>query len=165
MKNRSRITFSDFAKLKHNSLALPLMLCFFISGLTSCQSVTPRPNTSANQPSQALPEEVVNEVQNLMYEKEGFVSKDTYVVIIVHPFSNAPAGAEIQNQAKKRAFTSLLKYKHAQGKILSQNGTTQLVNIINEHGTLTKIDDTEKKRSVYQFVVKKDNLKQYVDSL
>lgn len=138
--------------------------------LNSCQSVIPqstpvKPVVPQTPVSPVEPSNTEDNQNSFIYEKEGFVSRDAYVVIIVQPFSTSETGTDIESKAKKRALTSLLKYKHSQGKILSQNGTTQIVNLINENGKLTRIDDSEKSRSVFQFVVKKTNLKQIVDSL
>lgn len=133
--------------------------------LTSCETVKPSHTNTTVQPEQPPVTEKPVDSPNLLYEKEGFVNKDTYVVIIVHPLTNSQPDSNIENQAKKRAFTSLLKYKHSQGKIMSQNDTAMIVNLINEHGKLTKIDDKNKSRTIYQFVVTKQNLKQYVDGL
>jgi|GEM_PF-2775597 len=149
-------------------LTIPIL---FVSSLLSisCQSVMPNTTVAPVTPPPAVSPSIETPASapSLMYENEGFVSRDTYVVIIVHPFTSSAPNADIESQAKKRALTSLLKYKHSQGngKMLSQNGTSQLVIIINENGKLMKIDDQENSRSIYQFVINRENLKQIVDGL
>lgn len=99
------------------------------------------------------------------YEKEGFIDKNTFAVIIVRPLNSRPRKDEIENQAKKRAFVMLQKYVMNDGKRLKKNDKVVIQNAINNSSECKKVQDTEKSRDIYVLVIKEDGFYRKIKSL
>ena len=109
---------------------------------------------------------IIQPLYDPQYEKEGFVSKNVYRVVIVADQNIGEEDMDIvKDQAKKRLLSSLQKYIHSQNKTVSQNTTAHLLNLIDSSGTLMKQDKFTVKSSVFFFDINKDNIKRYVDSI
>ena len=101
----------------------------------------------------------------LKYRQEGFADLNSYSVIIVRPIENEDTLDEITEQAQRRSFVSFQKYLRERGVRIDSNTNTKLLNLINEKGSLKRIQDKEKSRIVYIFVVEEDGLKRNIDSI
>lgn len=155
-----------------------ILFLIFFTVLVSCASVQqgtssnskPVPDQSNIAPDTVEPLDAVdaiNPAEEILrqYRVEGFVDQDTYSIIIVRPSDTSDTRAEILSQAKKRTLVSFTKYIRSQGKIVSGNTNASLLNLINEHGSLKQAEDTKQSRTVYVFIVKRDQLKRYIDGL
>ncbi|MFW5807481.1 MAG: hypothetical protein ACOC2H_05585 [Spirochaetota bacterium] len=99
------------------------------------------------------------------YRKEGFIDPDTYSIVIVRPSDSNDSEDEIISQAKKRAYVSFQKHIRQQGKIVDQNMNAALLNLVNSRGNLQRIEDSEDSRTVYVFLIKRERLKHYIETL
>ena len=70
--------------------------------------------------------------------------------------------ADIENQIKNRTLSSFQKYLSENGKQPDNNRRAKILNLINDFGTLKKLEDTQSKRFIYILSIKKDNLKAYI---
>lgn len=96
------------------------------------------------------------------YQKEGFISNNEYITIIIKSDKDTSAITEIESQIKNRTLSSLQKYLLENGKQPDNNRRAKILNLMNDFGSLKKLDDTQSKRFIYVFSVKKDNLKAYI---
>lgn len=97
------------------------------------------------------------------FETEGFISRDSFRVIIVQPAHSTMAIEDINKQLKTKAFLSLKRYITSSGKSLSQNTDASLLNLISGSGKTTPYKDSA--RTIYVLDISKGNCKGYVDSL
>jgi hypothetical protein len=97
------------------------------------------------------------------FETEGFISRDCFRVIIVQPADSTSSIADIDKQARTKAFLSLKRYITSSGKTLGQNADAGILNIIQENGKLTPYKDAA--RTIYVLEISKSGCKSYVDTL
>lgn len=97
------------------------------------------------------------------FEQEGFISRDTFRVIIVQPSDSTMSTEDIGKQLQTKALLSLKRYITASGKSLSKNTDASLLNLINGSGKTTPYKDSV--RTIYALEISKGNCKGYVDSL
>ncbi len=125
--------------------------------------ITEEPVIRNEEPAVTVEPEVklesVNTEDQLLkkYEKEGFIDKSTFIVILIKPAGSKFNQLDIENQAKKRAFVSLQNYVMSENKRLSANDKTSIVNSINNNGKLKKINDEKQSRDVYVFEIIEEN--------
>ncbi len=135
----------------------------------SSSSTAPEDETGVSSDTVQETEEVsgIETADQIMkkYRKEGFVDRDTYSIIIVRPADTMDSQADILSQAKKRTLVSFTKYIRQQGKIVDSNTNASLLNLINDYGSLKRVEDSKNTRIVYVFIVKRDQLKRYIDGL
>ncbi|MBP8082320.1 MAG: hypothetical protein KAZ87_03865 [Spirochaetes bacterium] len=96
------------------------------------------------------------------YQKEGFVSNNEYVTIIIKSDKDSSSISDIESQIKNRTLSSLQKYLSENGKQPDNNRRAKILNLINDSGSLKKFDDIQSKRFVYVFSIRKDNLKAFI---
>ena len=96
------------------------------------------------------------------YQKEGFVSNNEYVTIIIKSDKDSSSISDIESQIKNRTLSSLQKYLSENGKQPDNNRRAKILNLINDFGSLKKLDDIQSKRFVYVFSIRKDNLKAFI---
>ena len=70
---------------------------------------------------------------------------------------------DVESQIKNRTLSSLQKYLLENGKQPDNNRRAKILNLMNDFGILKKLDDTQSKRFIYVFSIKKDNLKAYIN--
>lgn len=99
------------------------------------------------------------------YRNEGFVDPNTYSIIIVRPADSSDSREEILSQAEKRAYVSFQKHVRMQGNRVDKNTRAAILNLVNTHGKLTYVEDSETSRTVYLFVISRDRLKHYIENL
>lgn len=100
------------------------------------------------------------------YVKEGFISRDTFRIVIIQPRESDQGEESIERTARQRAFVSLQKYLSSRNMTINQNTRVKLINLTEACGSLRLFEekcDTRKK--VYLFEIKMANLKQYVDTI
>lgn len=97
------------------------------------------------------------------FEQEGFVSRDSFRVIIVQPADSTMAIEDINKQLQTKALLSLKRYITSAGKSLSQNTDASLLNLIHDSGKTTPYKDSA--RTIYVLEISKANCKGYVDTL
>ena len=97
------------------------------------------------------------------FEQEGFISRDTFRVIIVQPSDSTMSAEDTGKQLQTKALLSLKRYITASGKSLSQNTDASLLNLIHDSGKTTPYKDSV--RTIYVLDISKGNCKGYVDSL
>lgn len=100
------------------------------------------------------------------YVKEGFISRDTFRIVIIQPRESDDGAESIEKSARQRAFVSLQKYLSSRNMTINKNTRAKLINLTEACGSLRLFEekcDTRKK--VYLFEIKKANLKQYVDTI
>ncbi|MBN1534636.1 MAG: hypothetical protein JXA20_18325 [Spirochaetes bacterium] len=103
---------------------------------------------------------------DLVYQQEGFVSRDTFRVVIVAERNVGDADlATIRDNARKRSLTTLQKYLQSSNRNVTQNTTAQLLNLIEEKGNLVRKDDITEKNTVFFFDVEKRDIRRYLDSI
>lgn len=96
------------------------------------------------------------------YQKEGFISNNEYATIIIKSDKDSSSMADIENQIKNRTLSSFQKYLSENGKQPDNNRRAKILNLINDFGTLKKLEDTQSKRFIYVLSIKKDNLKAFI---
>ncbi len=96
------------------------------------------------------------------YQKEGFISNNEYVTIIIKSYNDSSSMTDIENQIKNRTLSSFQKYLSENGKQSDNNRRAKILNLINDFGTLKKLEDTQSKRFIYVLSIKKENLKAFV---
>lgn len=97
------------------------------------------------------------------YQKEGFISNNEYITIIIKSDKDTSAMTDVESQIKNRTLSSLQKYLLENGKQPDNNRRAKILNLMNDFGILKKLDDTQSKRFIYVFSIKKDNLKAYIN--
>ncbi|MBN1500885.1 MAG: hypothetical protein JW982_12050 [Spirochaetes bacterium] len=131
-------------------LAVLILLTACKKDIKTADTVTPDNDASVNQLTDT-------EVLLKKYEKEGFIDKNTYVVVLIKPAGSRFNQLDIENQAKKRAFVSLQNEVISENKRLSANDKTVIVNSINNNGKLKKIKDEKQSRDIYVFEICEEN--------
>jgi len=96
------------------------------------------------------------------YQKEGFISSNEYVTLIIKSDKDSSSISDIESQVKNRTLSSLQKHLSENGKQPDNNRRAKILNLINDFGTLKKLEDTESKRIIYVLSIKKDNLKAFI---
>ena len=96
------------------------------------------------------------------YQKEGFISNNEYVTIIIKSYNDSSSMTDIENQIKNRTLSSFQKYLSENGKQSDNNRRAKILNLINDFGALKKLEDTQSKRFIYVLSIKKENLKAFV---
>lgn len=100
------------------------------------------------------------------YEKEGFITKDIFRIVIVEPKGGKESDKkEIEKTAESRALSSMEKYLVENGIMADRNANAVLLNLIGDHGTLKESPLESATRTVYLFDVEKPDLKQQLDNL
>ncbi|MGL4369587.1 MAG: hypothetical protein ACRCUT_07940 [Spirochaetota bacterium] len=99
------------------------------------------------------------------FEQEGFISRDTFRVIIVRPSDSAVSDEETEKQAKMKALMSLKRYITAEGKALQPNADAQLRNLINDNGTIQPHEDAAAHRTIFVLEISKQGCRAYVDGM
>jgi len=98
------------------------------------------------------------------YLKEGFVSKDTFRVVILSTKDDCESNVdEIRKKAEKRAEVTLQKYLISVNKVVDQNARAEILKLINENGDFSKRDEECKKNNVFFFDIKKKLIKNQVE--
>lgn len=141
---------------------LPLLLAAILAlAPTSCKKevrigkpVTDKDNCPVNPPL----------LQEFM--KEGFISGDTYRIVVVSPKDGVcDSPKEIENIARKRALASLQKYLMEKRNAAGHNINAEILNLINHSGTLVDTRAKCETREVYHFDIRRNNIRQYIDGL
>jgi hypothetical protein len=143
-----------------------IIIFFLISSLTYsvlmlCNSSKPVKNGAGGGSGNNKTE---NNASTLEYEKEGFISNDTFRIVIVNPEGVPIDSAEIEKIARQRALMSLQKHLSSSERIIDQNTRAKLLNLIEQNGKLTRHEEGSKTRDVYFFDIKKDDLNGYLNS-
>ncbi len=107
----------------------------------------------------------ITEALEEKYRKEGFVAPNIFRVVIIEPVeANGSDNYAIEN-AKKRAYLMLKKYLLSDNRIITSNVDAAILGIVERDGSLRKIEDIKKTRNVYFYEIKKDGIKQHIESL
>lgn len=99
------------------------------------------------------------------YMDEGFIDSGNFRVIIVQSYNTAISSNEIEKQAKTKARSLLKKYLLSKSKNIDPNADAEILNILNEYGKMTPIDDKEHQRTLFTFTISKQSLQTTIDSL
>ena len=115
-------------------------------------------------------DEIVNQIKPMdnyrEYEKEGFITKDLFRVVIIEPKGGKEADRkEIRKTAERRALSSMEKYLVENGIMADRNAKAVLLNLISDNGRLKEALLESATRTVYLFDVEKPDLKQQLDNL
>jgi hypothetical protein len=121
----------------------------------SCTKTTEIRDTPQNQQNKPVLIE--------QYEQEGFLSKDLYRVIIVKPFGSTMTNDELEKQVKSKAIASLKKYITSNQKNLTANTNAEILNLINNSGTIREYSDSTRKLFILD--IAKPGCRSFVDSL
>lgn len=125
------------------------------------KQVTDNPNNNQNTVSSGQ-NTVEDEALTKEYSQEGFISADSFRVIIIQTPESTIDEAGIKNMAENRANASLKKFIQSNGGTINTQTDAQL-NIIVQSGKIKKI--IGKKRILYVFEINSPNLKRNVDNL
>ncbi len=109
----------------------------------------------------------IKQIGNYMeYEKEGFITKDLFRVVIVEPRGGKePDSKEIRKTAERRALSSMEHYLVENGIMDDRNAKAVILNLIGDHGKLKEAPLESGTRTVYLFDIEKPDLKQQIDNL
>lgn len=115
-------------------------------------------------------DEGINQIKQIdkyrEYEKEGFITKDLFRVVIVEPKGGQESDKmEIKKTAERRALSSMEKYLVENRIMADRNAKAVLLNLIGDHGKLKESPLKSETRTVYFFDVEKPDLKQQLDNL
>ncbi len=99
------------------------------------------------------------------YSKEGFIDKNTFVVLIIKPANSTDSQADIKAMAQNRTLATLQKYVQSNGKTITPNVTASLLSLINQSGSLKTINDGSNQRIIYVYEISKNDLKYFIDSI
>lgn len=101
------------------------------------------------------------------FADEGFVSGDTYRIIIVEPREYVDSDNEdyIRRAATRRAMLSMQKYLRSRNIDVDRNVNANILNLINDYGELKMCIKQQERRNVHSFEIKKPDLKKYLDSI
>jgi hypothetical protein len=115
-------------------------------------------------------DEPVNEIKQMgayrEYEKEGFITKNLFRVVIVEPKGGRESDInEIKKTAERRALSSMEKYLVENRIMVNRNAKAVLLNLIGDHGKLKEAPLESATRTVYLFEIEKPDLKQQIDNL
>lgn len=105
------------------------------------------------------------EVMEEEFKKEGFITPHMFRVVVIEPIEYVMTRDYAMETAKKRAFLMLKKHLLSENRIVTSNVDATLLGIVERDGILKKIDDIKKTRNVYFYEIKKEGLRQYVESL
>ena len=117
-------------------------------------------DTNVNKPNTKSNLEVSKE-----YLEEGFISKNTFRIVIVEPHGESDEKNAIEKKARHRAFMHLQNYLMSRKGIINQNTKARLLNLVNQNGKLSMFEKKQETRRVYFFEINKSNLKGFVDSI
>jgi hypothetical protein len=129
-----------------------ILTVLLVSGCTQTTEIRDTPQNQQNKP-----------VLIEQYEQEGFLSKDLYRVIIVKPFGSNITNDELEKQVKSKAIASLKKYITSNRKSLTANTNADILNLINNSGTIREYNDST--RNLFILDIKKPGCRSFVDSL
>jgi hypothetical protein len=103
---------------------------------------------------------------DLVYQQEGFVSKNTFRVVIVADRNVRETDMDaIKDNARKRSLATLQKFLQSSNRTVTQNTTAELINLIEEKGALIRKDDITEKSTVFFFDVEKSDFRRFLDSI
>jgi hypothetical protein len=129
-----------------------ILTVLLVSGCTQTTETRDTPQNQQNKP-----------VLIEQYEQEGFLSKDLYRVIIVKPFGSNITNDELEKQVKSKAIASLKKYITSNRKSLTANTNADILNLINNSGTIREYSDST--RNFFILDITKPGCRSFVDSL
>jgi len=97
------------------------------------------------------------------YMKEGFISNNTFRVIILATLEECENDITgIEEKARKRAIATLQKLLISKNRIVDNNVRTEILNIVNRYGNLKNKDIRCGNNNVFFFDIEKNNLSQYL---
>ncbi|HOT44733.1 MAG TPA: hypothetical protein PLM53_07120 [Spirochaetota bacterium] len=97
------------------------------------------------------------------YLTEGFISNDLYRVVIISPKEAGQSDMEyIQNKAKKRARVSMEQNLAASNIPVDRNTRAEILNLIDQHGRLSRKDIEHRRYNVFYYEITKKNMKNYL---
>jgi hypothetical protein len=100
------------------------------------------------------------------YIKEGFISTDTFRIVIIQPRECDDERERIEKSAQQRAFVSLQKYLSSINQTVNNNTRAKLLNLTKQNGSLKILEEKcDQRKIVYIFEIKKANLKHYIDTI
>ncbi len=148
---RSFIGFAIF-------LSLVLISLLYISCTREVKKEAPEIEKGMDK---GVKEEIVKD-----YIKEGFISTDTFRIIIIQPRECDDERERIEKSAQQRAFISLQKYLSSIDKTINNNTRVKLLNLTKQNGSLKILEEKcDRRKIVYTFEIKKVNLKHYIDTI
>ncbi|MCX7678361.1 MAG: hypothetical protein N2316_04005 [Spirochaetes bacterium] len=139
-----------------------IIAMFIFITLVYCKQARRTDHISANENAEKLD---FTEVLEEEFRKEGFISPNIFRVVIIEPVDSSSTRDYAQETAKKRAFLMLKKHLLSENRIVNQNVEATILGIVEHNGTVTKVDDMKKTRNVYFFEIKKEGIKQHIESL
>ncbi|MCP4131458.1 MAG: hypothetical protein GY754_10810 [bacterium] len=145
-------------------LCIALALPFFLS---SCKKQVKDPENGGTGDTTSVEPVKGDDTLDKEYLKEGFMSSSTFrVVIIANKDECEEDEDEIEEKAKKRAFSTLRKYLISNKGRLGRNASAKITNMINDKGSMEKQGDTcKEKNNIFYFDVKKSNIKKHLDKI
>jgi hypothetical protein len=99
------------------------------------------------------------------YEKEGFISKDLFRIIVIQPFDSSLKDTDIEKQARNKALSSLKKHIASTGTIPGSKTDAELINLINDNGKINRVEDREHSRTLFVLDIEKTGCKTFVETL
>src|SRR5512138_1178439 len=105
---------------------------------------TNQPQNGTKQPDVKKPADNTTDKPDFRhYEKEGFITKDIFRVIVVQPFDSSTSDSDIEKQARNKAISSLKKHIVSVGLMPEANADAELINLINDSGKIMTIEDSD----------------------
>ena len=145
---------------KKIALVSALFVMMFILCITSCS------RNIATEPDKNISKKKSTYDFDPIYQKEGFIEKNIFRVVIVTIKSQKDTDMDsIKDTAKKRSLSTLQKYLQENNKIINQNTTAQLLNLIEFNGSLKQKENISENHNIYYFDIEKQDVKRYVESV
>ena len=141
---------------KNNNLFIFTIATILLLSITACNETTGSSVKSSSENESALLKS---------YSKEGFITKNKFVTIIIIPENSISTESEINDKLKNRTLSSIQKHLIDKGKAITQNVKAGILNLISNYGKTKKFSDKSSKRFLYVLEIEKDNLKGFVESL
>ncbi len=148
---------SFFPASIHISLAALLVIAAFACGRA--------PHSEPLDNSAKMEKLEFSEVLEEQFRKEGFIAPNTFRVVIIEPAESTGSDNYALETAKKRAYLMLKKHLLSDNRIVTSNVDAAILGIVERDGSLRKIEDAKKTRNVYFFEIKKEGIKQHIESL
>ncbi len=145
------------------SISIPISIAILV-GIThfSCGRA---PHSGPLESTQKIGELESLEVLEEQFRKEGFIAPNTFRVVIIEPAETAGSDNYALETAKKRAYLMLKKHLLSDNRIVTSNVDAAILGIVERDGSLRKVEDAKKTRNVYFFDIKKEGIKQHIESL
>lgn len=148
-------------KLKKANTWSRVFILFYLSAIVFMSCSSDSKNVKEIPPADSVTEEE--------FADEGFISADSYRIIIVEPKEYVDSDNEdyIRRAATRRAMLSIQKYLRSRNRNIDidRNVNANILNLINDYGELKMCVKQQERRNVHSFEIKKPGLRKYLDSM